>query len=765
MRREDLRLLRGEGQYVADLQTQSTLHLAFVRSSVANARIERVDLTGAQATEGVVLALSGRELAAHLQPMPMLHVPQAKFVEAMNLSTTPPLVSCVAVDRTRYVGEPVALVVAESRHVAEDAAEAAIVDYDALDPVLDLVTAQEAAAIYDECPGNVMISLNYAQGTSIEEVFEHAAVTVEEVIVMGRHGGVPLECRGAYARFDARVGRVDLYTSTQTPHIVRDGICKVTGWTPSMIRVVVPDVGGGFGPKANFYAEEALVALVSRMVRGEVAWIEDRSEHLTSCAQGRDQRHVIRLAVAEDGFILGWEDDFLVDLGAANPWAAGVIGNTAIHLLGPYRVENLRVSGKGVVTNKAPTSQYRGAGRPEACFALERMLDFAADRLGISRWEIRRRNLLSRADLPFKHKMPYRDGVPIEFDGGDYLVCFDRCVELLEERRPALQVALRRGAQRLGFGIANYIEATGRGPWESARVWLDSQGDFVVSTGAASAGQGHETTLALVAAEVLQVDPERIRLDRTDTAVVEKGYGTYASRSAIMAGSAVHIAASQLAIRARRLAAKLLDVKPSQLRQKPSGFTAPDRGDVTWMDFAEMLGPTGRLSSEPPLAEFATFSPPTVTWTMGTLAVAVEVEVDTGIVRVLDYIVVHEGSRALSESIVDGQVRGGVAQGFGGALLEEFLYDEQGQPQSTTFADYLLPSSCDVPTGVTEHLMSSSDRNPLKIKGVGESGTIPAYAAVAAAVEDALGDDRRRNITSVPVTPRSVFLMLEGEGG
>lgn len=743
-RREDRRFLIGDGRYVADLVDARTLHAAFVRSTVASGTVTGIDISAADALPGVRAVLTGIDLGA-LRPIQPLHRPDRVFRSTFNLCGEPRPIDCIARRYVRYVGEPVAVVVADSRAIAEDAAELVAVEYDPGTPVVDPMAAvqPDAPLVHPDTGSNVAVDLNAAYG-DVDAGLAAAAVVVDETFTIGRHAGMPLECRGVVASWDSRRERIEMWTSTQVPHIVRNTVCASTGWAHAELTVHVPDVGGGFGPKANVYPEEVVVPWLARRLGTKVAWLEDRAEHFTATAQSRDQRMRIRLGVDADGMLVGVDLDTVIDIGAGSLWANGVVANTAIHAMGAYRLPAFRVRGRAVYTNKTVVAQYRGAGRPEACFTLERGLDFAADRLGIPRVEIRRRNLLRADELPHDKPLPYRDGVPITYDGADYLACLDACVKTLPE-----DVRRDYPGMRVGYGVATYIEATGRGPYESARVSLRDDG-FEVRTGAASAGQAHETTLAQVAADALGVPIELVRVHPTDTASVPHGVGTFASRSAVVAGNAVTAAARELLARVKALAARELGVPEGEVVVDADGCAAPDGRSVGW----------AKLASSGELDARGTFVPPTVTWTMGAHAALVAVDPETGLVRVLRYAVAHEGGVELNPAVVAGQVRGGVAQGLGGALLEDVEYAPDGQPQVATFAEYLLPSSTDVPDVDVVALHGTPGSNDLGVKGVGESGTIAAYAAVASAVEDAL-PERTGAVTRTPITPAVVLGLVD----
>lgn len=754
-RREDLRLVHGRGLFLADL-TAGALQAVFVRSTQARAHIRAIDTSAARGSPGVVGVFTGFDLGMDLT-LPPLTTPDPTFAERSRFEMSDPASPCLATDLVHYVGEPIAIVVAENRYLAEDAAELVEVDYEELPAVVDVFAALSTGSpnVHDRIPNNVAARIDVEIG-DVEEVFLAAPVVVQGAYRVGRHGAVPLETRGVLARLDRRKGRLEIASSTQIPHQVRAAICRATGWPPDSVRVFTPDVGGGFGCKANVYAEELVVAVVAWTMGRDVAWVEDRNEHLISASQGRDQHHRTRLAVDNSGKILAFEDEFTVDVGAGSLWTAGIIANTAIHLLGPYAVDCFAARGTAVFTNKTIVAQYRGAGRPEACFAMERSLDHAARRLDLDPIEIRRRNLLGPGDLPRRVPVPYRDGVPIVYDGTDYVGCLDECLRLLP-RSEQDQLRSKFPQLRIGFGIGAYIEATGRGPYESGSVRLNIDGRFSVAAGSASAGQGHETTLAQVAAEALGVEPEAVRVIVGDTDAIPYGIGTFASRSAVLAGSAIHQACTRLRQRAQRIAAELLDVDELEVSYRDGTFEGrgADR-TIDWTDMAAALAPNGTLANHEPLAELSYFHPPTVTWTMGVHAVIVGVDPQVGSCQVLRYAVAHEGGREISPRIVEGQIRGAVAQGIGGALLEDYRYAPDGQPLSSSLIDYLLPTTCDVPNVRIAHRYAETNSNPIGVRGVGESGTIASSAAIAGAIDDALGLDDC-GVAATPILPATLL--------
>ncbi|KWX21535.1 carbon monoxide dehydrogenase [Mycolicibacterium wolinskyi] len=748
-RREDERLLDGRGQFVAD-RAAGAHHVVFVRSTEPHAAIKRIDVSAAEHMPGVVGVFTASDLGICGVPIPTLTTPDPQFTAATSCVLAEQRLPILASDRVHYAGQPIAVVIAEDRYRAEDALEAIEVVYEPRPAVTDPLEALEpdCPVLFDHLDGNEAARLNYSFGDP-GAAFAAAATVVTGTYRMNRHGAVPLECRGVLAQFDARRARVEVTTSTQVPHMVRNAICAVTGWSRQEIKVSVPDVGGGFGTKANVYAEEILLALLSRQTGHRLIWVEDRQEHLVASAQGRDQLHRTRLALDGEGHILAWANDFVVDIGAGSLWVAGIIANTAIHLLGPYRIPAADIAGRAALTNKTLVAQYRGAGRPEATFALERSLDAAARELGLTGEEIRRRNLLTDADMPYPRPIPYRDGVPISYDGRDYRACLESVLDALP-RDEVTRCAARYPQYRIGYGLASYLEATGRGPHETARMRLLPGGRFEVTAGAASAGQGHETVFAQVAAEALGVPIANVAYVAGDTERLPDGVGTFASRSAILAGSAVHTAAGQLVDLAIDRVARLSGAEHCDIQYADGRFHVAAGHAVSWEELARAIAVGGDQEGGGALDVTAVYRVPTVTWTMGVHAAIVGVHRRTGIVKVLRYAVSHEGGREINSKIVEGQIIGGVAQGVGGALFEHWEYSDSGQPQSTTFAAYHLPLSTDVPRVRVRHLHVDTPVNPIGVRGAGESGTIAVYAALAGAVDDALGG--RIHVDSTPIS-------------
>ena len=756
-RREDERLLRGRGRFVADVSFPGQLHAAFVRSPLAHARIGAIDPSAALATPGVVAVFTAADLPPGPMPPFLWDAPPPQLVERLRPLLRPCHPPLLPADRARFAGQALAVVVGESRYAAEDGAERVAVDLEPLPPVPDVEAAlhPDAPRLHEGWDDNVAVRFTVRAGDP-EAGLARAAVVVEERFWVQRQAGLPMETRGAVAVHEG--GRLTLFSATQNAHPLRRAMSRVSGLPEERIRVIAPDVGGGFGTKGVLYPEDLIVGLLAIGLGRPVKWVEDRLEHMQSAIHAREQTHRVRLGVDAEGRITALVDRFVVDCGAFNPLGLVVPYNTIAHLPGPYRVPAFEAEGTGVVTTKVPTAPYRGAGRPEAVFAMERALERAARALGMDPVELRRRNLLRPDELPHDLGFPYRDGEPAVLDPADYPALLEAAVGLLRDEETALRAEEEERRGRLvGTGVACYVEGTGIGPFEGARVELAADGRASVRTGACSQGQGHETVFAQVCADALGVAPDRVEVTVGDTEGLERGWGTVASRSAVVAGNAVAAAARRVRERLLRAAAEALEAAPEDLE------LAGDRVAVAGAPSRAVA--LAELAARDPEVLRATeyFEPPRVTWAAGVHAARVSVDPETGEVRVLAYAVAHDCGPLLNPAIVDGQVRGGVAQGIAGALYEEVVYDDQAQLLSATLADYLVPTAIEVPPVRLVHLETPSPTNPLGLKGLGEGGAIPGPAAIANAVEDALrpyGAVVRRT----PLSPPAVRALIEGAG-
>ncbi len=768
-RKEDPRLLRGEGRFVDDIKLPGMLHAAFVRSLHAHARIRAIRTDAARRLPGVAHVFTFTELDRWMKPMPLFGAipPGLAARVVVRMRQVPQLAMCR--DVVRYVGEIVAMVLAPSRALAEDACELVEVDYEPLTPVTDMLAAAEPGAplVHAEWGDNVAVEFETGFG-DIGAALRAADVSVRERFHIQRYVGMPLETRGVVARWDPRDGSLTTWNSTQVVHFVQQGLVAALELPPHKIRVVAPDVGGGFGTKANGYPEDLLIPAAAIASRRPVKWIEDRREHMMASAHARHQVHDIEIAARRDGAMLAVRDRIWLDLGAYNSWGIVLPYNTVAHLLGPHRVPNLHVECRGVVTNKTPNAPYRGAGRPETVFAMDRIVDCLARELRMDPAELRRRNYLTAADMPYELDIPYRDGNRLIYDSGDFRANLDAALVAVDyDALRRLQEELRRRGIHRGIGISGYVEGTAIGPYEGATVRMDASGRAVVATGAASQGQGHETSFAQVAADALGIPLDWVTVVGGDTAAIPFGVGTFASRSAVNAGSSIHAAALKVQEKLRAAAAALFEAAPEDIEISDgiaSVRGAPDSGVLLARVIQASLPTFARPGAVSPDFEATVYHhQPTVTYTSAVHVAHVEVDTGTGAVRLLRYAVAHDCGKLINPVIVEGQIHGGVAQGVGGALLEEMVYDEQGQLLTGTFMDYLIPTAMELPAIETVHLEYPSPRNPLGIKGIGEGGAISPPAAIANAVEDALQPFGVR-VTRAPLGPSVVRGLIAAAG-
>ena len=755
-RREDRRLLTGRGRYVDDVRLPHLCHAAIVRSPHAHARIVGVDARRATALPGVLAVLTIADLPECAAAVPSL-VTSTRF--------RPYVQPAIAGPKVRHAGEAVAVVVADDVYRAADAAEVVDVRYAVLPAVatVEAALAKGAARVFDEWPDNVAGPSAGAVG-DVTRGFAQAHVVVEARLSVPRVAAMPIEPRGVVAQPDAPDGRLTVWASTQMPFAVRAAVAAALDLAEEQVRVIAPDVGGGFGAKGHVYPEDVLIPAVARRLGRAVKWIETRREHFLATAPDRDQHHQLRLGVASDGAIAAIETTFTRD-GGAYPVLGDVITlNTINHLPGPYRVAHLKGSAVNVVTHKTFTGAYRGAGRPEVAYVLDRLLDRAARRLGMDPAELRRRNLIRFDEMPYTTGLRYRDGIPIVYDPADYPAAFDRLLARFgyDEWRAA-QKGRRASPRPIGIGLSAYLEGTGIGPFEGADVRIDPSGMVYLQIGVSSQGQSHETTLAQVCAAELGVDTERVVVVGGDTAVLGYGNGTIASRVAAVAGPAVARTSREVARKARLVAGELLECAPTDVvfadgRAHVAGMAGRSI-ELGELARGSLRSPTLLLEGAPGLHACAFFRPETVTWAFGAHACALEVDVETGAVRLLRYAAVHDCGRPLNPMVVEGQLHGGIVQGIGAALGEELIYDGGGQLLTGSLMDYGVPKADEVPPLDVVALDFPSTRNEMGIKGVGESGIISPVPAIANAVEDALAD-RDVAIERVPLTAASVWEAL-----
>lgn len=764
-RREDPRLLTGQSRFVDDIKLPELLHVAFVRAVHAHARIRAIRAEEAARLPGVIRVFTFADLARWLKPLPTFGTPPPGLTARVSfqLKQAPqyPLVR----DTVRYVGEAIVAVVAESRYVAEDALELIVVEYEPLPAVTNAVVGGQAGAllIHPEWGDNIAVAFTQTVG-DVDGAFRTADVIVRGRFRTQRYAGMPIEPRAIVASYDVRDSVLTTWNTTQVVHFVQQSVAGALEMPLHKVRVVAPDVGGGFGTKASSYAEDVLVPLLARELGRPVKWAETRREHMVSAAHARDQVHEIEVAATRDGELLAVRDRIWLDLGAYNVWGIVLPYNTVAHLLGPYRVRNLSADVRAVVTNKTPNAPYRGAGRPETVFAMDRIVDRLARELGMDPADVRRRNMIRPEEMPFDRGIPYRDGHPLVYDSGNFPALLEAALEASGYPSfRAEQEQLRRRQVYRGIGISAYVEGTGLGPYEGASVKLDLSGRVLVTTGACSQGQGHETAFAQIAADVLGVPLEWVSVIGADTDRISFGIGTFASRSGVVAGNAVATASHRVREHVVTAGAALLEARAEDLEIED--------GQVFVRGVPTSAVPLARVIqaslpnfdragvAEPTFEATAYQHVPTVTYSSAVHVAEVEVDPETGGVRLLRYVVAHDCGKVINPVIVEGQIHGGVAQGVGGGLFEELAYDQAGQLLASGFMEYHIPCADELPPIETIHLEFPSPRNPLGIKGLGEGGAISPPAAIANAVEDALAPFGLQ-ISELPITPFRLATLL-----
>ena len=746
-RLEDARRVRGEGTYVDDVRVPDMLHATVVRSPMAHARVRGLDASAARSMQGVEAVLGAAELGKALRPIPVRLVPDERLLRYLQLP--------LATDRVRYVGEPVALVVARSRAAAEDAAERVEVALEPLPAVTD-AGSPPAAALFDHTPDNLASLIEESFG-DVDAAFARADRVVRLQFRTGRHSAVPMETRGLVAVPDPGAGRdrgrgegrLTIWGPTKVTHFNRGVLAAMLGWPEHRIRLVEPDVGGGFGARGEFYPEDFLVPCAALRLGRPVKWIEDRVEHLSAINHSREQRYELALALDAEGRFLGLRAEMTNDMGAYLRTHGTVVpGLSAGMLPGPYELEAYRCRVRCVLTNKTPTGTYRAPGRFECNAARERLIDRAARVTGLGPVELRMRNLIRPERMPYARGTTIL-GEEVSYDSGDYPHALAEAARFSEFRpNPAGAGRGSAGRHRRGMGLACFVEKTGTGPFEGARAFLEPSGALVVATGACDLGQGIETCLAQIAGDALGVDHAGVTVRHGDTDLIPHGVGSFASRGTVMAGNAVHAAVTELRSRVLERAAARLEAEVGDLVLDPG---------------AVVRGPGGRsctlaeLAAEPGLEAEHYFRSEQMAYAHGVAVVRVRVDTATGLVVPERIWLLYDVGRVVNPAIVAGQIEGGVAQGLGGALLEELRYDDTGQFLTGSFMDYLLPGTTDMPSIVHRELGGSpSPRNPLGVKGAGEIGIAGVGGAIANAVADALGD-AEGDSDRLPLTPERVF--------
>jgi aerobic carbon-monoxide dehydrogenase large subunit len=769
-RNEDKKLLTGQALFIDDVELPGMLHAAFLRSQVAHARIKRIDASRARERAGVVAVYTAHDFGTYWQPGPLLVVPPPIAGIVFNPRTQVPL----AKDKVRHVGEPLAIVVAESRYIAEDALDDIVVDLEELPVVVDLEAALQktSSAVHDDLGSNVASHVRQTKG-------DYRTAAAKAALVLKRrfryeHGiSSPIETRGVVAQWNARSGQMTIWDTTQAPVFIRNGLAAMLGLGERQVRVIAPFVGGGFGPKIMmFYPEEVTLPWISMRLNRPIKWIEDRLEHFFATTHERGQIHDAEIALDKNGRILGIKDVFLHDTGAYNPYGLTVPINSQCTLLGPYVVPAYDSTFTSVFTNLPIVTPYRGAGRQHGVFVIERLLDLAARELDIDPAEIRRRNLIPPDAFPYEQEIIYQDFHPLSYDSGNYEPVLDKALAAIgyAEFVREVQPTLRAQGRCVGIGVACYVEGTGIGPYEGAKVQVQANGKVSVVTGIGTQGQGHFTSFAQIVADQLGVDVTDVDIVTGDTDQFYWGAGTFASRGAVVAGNAVSAASQAVRQKALKLAAESFECAEEDL-------VVAD-GKVSITGIPEKFIPLGELAqranpmrgavkpgTEPGLESTQYFGPPSSSTANGVHAAIVEVDPQTFELQILKYVVVHDCGTVINPMILEGQIHGGVAQGIGNAFYEKLAFDDQGQLQNASLADYLLPTALEVPRMTLDHTVTPSPLNPLGIKGAGEAGAIPVGPVIAQAIENALELTRKKiELLEIPLSPSRLFELTK-EGG
>ncbi len=759
-RLEDRDLLTGRGRFVDDIRFPDTRHAAFLRSPHAHALIRHIDATVARAQPGIDAVFTLADLRPHLtSDRLVVALPTPAFRQQVDRPV-------LASTEVLHVGEPIAVVVARSRHAAEDAAALIAVDYDILPAVVDAeaALAPDAPAAHHGGPHNLVAEFDLGYG-DIAAAFAGAHVYRERFRI-DRGGSHSIECRGILANYDATDDRLTVYSSTQTPHVCMHMLADLLGRDENQVRVVTPDVGGGFGPKLVFYQEEIVVALGALLLRRPVKWIEDRREHFISTTQERDQIWDVEIAVDRDGRIRGFRGSLIHEHGAYTARGVNVpYGSGAALPLG-YEIPAYRLNIKLALTNKVPVTPVRGAGQPQGVFAIERMLDRAARALGIDRAELRRRNLVPAGKMPYRTQLKTRGGMQVVLDSGDFPACQRMAIERAGWAGFASrQEAARRDGRHIGIGIANYVEGTGRGPFEPVTVRIAPSGKVHVYCGAAAMGQSTKTMLAQIVAEQLGGAIGLLTVTTGDSAATALGLGGFNSRQAVLAGSSAHAAAIKVRRKAIEVASHLLECSSADLEIVGGDIRVKGAPNLK-VGFAEIARATmgtpgyylpGGVDAGMEATESVVIND--MTYANGCAVVEVEVDAETGGVDIRNFVFVHDCGRAIHPMIVEGQVIGAVAHAIGNTLFEKMQFGPDGQPLTTTLADYLLVTATEMPNIDLLHHEAPTPLNALGIKGVGETGTLPTSAALISAIEDALSPFGV-HIAHAPITPSEIVAKI-----
>jgi carbon-monoxide dehydrogenase large subunit len=772
-RREDPRLIQGRGTYVDDVKIAGMQHIAFKRSDIAHGRIESIDTSAAQAMEGVEAVFTGAQIAETLAPMPI------------GTPFPSPDHRAVAVDVVRYAGEPVALVVASDRYVARDAADAIVVSYDPLPAVVDpeLAMTGKPTVIHEKFPNNLAVPLvpsgtgvapdgSKVDDSAIERAFAQAEVVISQRMVNHRLIPNAMEPRGVVAHYEPGKGTMTIWSSTQNPHILRTMIAAMTGMGQDQVRAIAPEVGGGFGAKINIYAEEYVAAVVSKRLGVPVKWVEDRAEAFVATTHGRDIIGYVDLAAKRDGTVLGLKMRLIADIGAYNMLLTAAIPTlTMLMANATYNIPAIRTTLTEVFTNKTPTDAYRGAGRPEATYFVERAMDMLARELKMDPADVRRKNFIPANKFPFQTQMG------AVYDSGDYAKALDAALEKsgwneLKKQRDAAKAQGRL----VGLGLSMYVEVCGIGPsatlptggWEHAQVTVERDGRVTAATGASPHGQGNETTFAQMLADQLGVPFEHVTVVHGDTGVVKQGIGTFGSRSQAVGGAALHMAGGKAKAKMAKFAAAMLEAHEEDLVFENGTISvkgAPARGksfaEVAAFAYIPVPLPEGL---EPGVSEEAFFEPTNNTYPFGCHISMLEIDRDTGEPKLLKLVAVDDAGNLINPLIVEGQIHGGLAQGIGQAMIEEAVYNSDGQLVTGSFMDYALPRAIDFPRFELHSTVTPTPVNPLGAKGVGEAGTLGSTPSIVSAAVDALSGFGVKHIDMM-LRPEKLWRVIHGQGG
>ncbi|MCC6887869.1 MAG: xanthine dehydrogenase family protein molybdopterin-binding subunit [Hyphomicrobiales bacterium] len=752
-RLEDVALLKGAGRFVADLSFPFQLHLRLVRSPVAHGRLIGIDAAAARAIPGVVAVWTADDIP---------DVPPVDFRDPSAEALLPYRQPVLARGLVRYVGEPVAAVFAEDPYRAEDAADLVRLD---IDPLPVVTSASQAPGAFDRDHSTEATILKHSYG-DIDRAFANAHAIVELDLTIGRHSAVPMETRGAIGVYDIGPDILRLYGAAKVPHRNRDTLTRMLGRSPSGLHLHELHVGGGFGVRGELYPEDVLVCVAAMRLRRAVKWIEDRREHLIAANQSRQQHHRARMALDAQGRILGIDDEFFLDQGAyIRTHGARVMARTLWSIPGPYHMSSYRGIGHFRLTNKTPAATYRAPGGYESTFVRERLLDAAASKLGIDAAEIRRRNLIRKEEMPFRRPFEQPGVEPLELDSGDYTALLTKALDVVSYHTLKQDLDRRRLAgEMVGIGMSIFFDESGRGPSDGARASIDSGGVVELITGGASVGQGFDTVMAQICAQALGVDYQRVRVVHGQTDKIPFGIGAHASRATVLTGNAVNVTAQKLREKVLTYASELLQTPATELDIRDGVVVVRNRpmgASISLGELAQRSAPGSKWLGErdPGLSAEGWYNTNQLAFSYGVHVALVSIDRETGSVTIERYVVAQEVGRAVNPMLVNGQIVGGCLQGIGGALYEEFIYSDEGDPLASTLADYLMPTACEAPTiDVIIAEDSPSPFNPLGLKGAGEGGINGVGATIAGAVADALGNVEA--VTRLPITPQHIRQLL-----